>query len=114
MKECKSANYSRKLKQILEKIEENARVIELERSKVSFSLSDRKAIDAWETNLKLNGTPLAIFYESWNKVNLQQMAKRATNNDKVNYITRNFRTYYLSCCGIMLLGRRGRTSDMHT
>lgn len=83
VKECKSPNYSRKLKQILEKIEENARVIEIERRKVSVSLSDRKAVDAWETNLKLNGTPLAIFYESWNKVNLQQMAKRATGNDKL-------------------------------
>lgn len=109
MKECKSANYSRKLKQILEKIEENARVVEIERRKVSFSLSDRKAIDAWETNLKLNGTPLAIFYESWNKVNLQQMAKRATNNDKVNYITTNFVTYTLSYYGIRLLHRRDRT-----
>jgi nucleolar complex protein 2 len=68
-------------------------VVEKERCKASFSLSDRKAIDAWETNLKLNGTPLATFYESWNKVNLQQMAKRATNNDKVNHITRNFMTF---------------------
>jgi nucleolar complex protein 2 len=79
------------LKQILEKIEENARVVETERHKISFQLSDLKAIDAWQTNLKLNGTPLATFYESWNKVNLQQMAKRATNNDKVNHI-RNFTT----------------------
>lgn len=97
MKECKSANYSRKLKQILEKIEENVRVVETERRKVSFQLRDHKAIDAWQTNLKLNGTPLATFYESWNKVNLQQMAKRATNNEKVNHI-RNFMT-----CTVQLL-----------
>jgi nucleolar complex protein 2 len=74
---------------VLDKIEENARVIETERRKVSFPLSDRKAIDAWETNLKLKGTPLAAFYESWNKVNLQQVAKRATDSDKVSHITRN-------------------------
>lgn len=77
------------MKQVLDKIEENARVIETERSKVSFPLSDRKAIDAWETNLKLKGTPLAIFYELWNKVNIQQMAKRATDSDNVSNITRN-------------------------
>jgi nucleolar complex protein 2 len=88
IKECKSPNLSRKLKQVLDKIEENAQFVEKERHKVSFSLSDRKAIDAWETNLKLKKTPLATFYESWNKVNLQQMAKRATNNDKVRHVTR--------------------------
>lgn len=74
---------------MLDKIEENARVVETERRKVSFSLSDRKSIDAWETNLKLKGPPLATFYESWNKVNIQQMAKRATDSDKVNCVTRN-------------------------
>jgi len=80
---------SRKLKQVLDKIEENAQIVEKERRKVSFSLNDRKAIDAWETNLQLKQTPLATFYESWNKVNLQQMAKRATDSDKVCHITRN-------------------------
>jgi nucleolar complex protein 2 len=89
---------SRKLKQVLDKIEENARVVEKERHKVSFSLNDRKAIDAWETNLKLKQTPLATFYESWNKVNLLQMAKRATNSDKVRHIKRNFIT-----CSVQLL-----------
>lgn len=82
----------RKLKQVLDKIEENARVVEKERCKVSFLLNDRKAIDAWETNLKLKQTPLGTFYESWNKVNLQQMAKRATNNDKVCHTTGIFTT----------------------
>jgi hypothetical protein len=85
------------LKQVLEKIEENARVVETERRKVSFSLSDCKAIDAWETNLKLKGTPLATFYESWNKVNLQQIAKQATDSEKVNHIRRNL------ICTVLLL-----------
>lgn len=80
---------SRKLKQALDKIEENAQFVEKERRKVSFSLNDRTAIDAWETSLQLKQTPLATFYESWNKVNLQQMAKRATNSDKVCHSTRN-------------------------
>jgi nucleolar complex protein 2 len=89
---------SRKLKQALDKIVENAQFVEKERRKVSFSLNDRKAIDAWETNLQLKQTPLATFYESWNKVNLQKMAKRATNNDKVCYSTRNSMT-----CTVKLL-----------
>jgi nucleolar complex protein 2 len=84
------------LKQILEKIEANARFVEAERRKVSFQLSDLKAIDAWQTNLKLSGTPLATFYESWNKVHLQQMAKQATNNDKVSLVTGNLMTYTIA------------------
>jgi len=61
---------SRKLKQVLDKIEENTQFVEKERRKVSFSLNNCKAKDAWETNLQLKQTPLATFYESWNKVNL--------------------------------------------
>ncbi|KAJ9598242.1 hypothetical protein L9F63_011063 [Diploptera punctata] len=76
VKECKSPNYSRKLKQVQEKIEENSRAIEAERQKVSFVLTDRKAIDAWETNMQLKGTPLASYYESWNKMNIHKVAKR--------------------------------------
>lgn len=83
VKECKSPNYSRMMKQVQEKIEENCRAIEAERRKVSFALTDRKAIDAWETNMKLKGTPLVSYYESWNKMNIQKMAKRITDNDKL-------------------------------
>ena len=96
---------SRKLKQVLDKIEENARFVEKERHKVSFSLNDCKAIDAWETNLQLKQTPLATFYESWNKVNLQQMAKRATNSDKVCHITRNS-----SSCAVGFLDEVGKVN----
>lgn len=78
------------------------RVVETERRKVSFQLRDHKAIDAWQTNLKLNGTPLATFYESWNKVNLQQMAKRATNNEKVNHI-RNFMAYTVQLLWVKII-----------
>lgn len=101
---------SRKLKQVLGKIEENAQLVEKERRKVSFSLNDRKAIDAWETNLKLKQTPLATFYESWNKVNLQQMAKRATNNDKVCYSTRNSISCSVQLLCVRVLGEVGKVN----
>lgn len=71
------------MRQILEKIEENSKYVENERKKVAFSLSDKKSIDAWETNLTLKGTPLMNYYLSWKKVHAQQMAKKITNNEKV-------------------------------
>lgn len=83
LKNCKNANYCKKMKQVLEKIEENARYIEEERKKVSFALSDTKAVSAWENGIKLQGTPLSKFYTSWNKTNMQQLAKKATDNVKL-------------------------------
>ncbi|XP_049858118.1 nucleolar complex protein 2 homolog isoform X4 [Schistocerca gregaria] len=83
LKNCKNPNYCKKMKQILEKIEENAHYIEEERKKVSFALSDKKAISAWENGIKLQSTPLAKFYTSWNKMNIQQIAKKATDNVKL-------------------------------
>lgn len=67
----------------MEKIEENAKFIERERSKVSFSLNDDKLITAWETNIKTKGTPLLTYFENWNKVNRIQKRKKITKNDEL-------------------------------
>ncbi|XP_068085112.1 nucleolar complex protein 2 isoform X3 [Anabrus simplex] len=83
IKKCKVSNYCKKMRQVVDKIEENAQAVLKERSQVSFALNDQKAIDAWETNLKLKGTPLMKFYESWNKLHTQQQAKKITENEKL-------------------------------
>nr|CAD7266103.1 unnamed protein product [Timema shepardi]CAD7575903.1 unnamed protein product [Timema californicum] len=83
LKTCKVSNYCKKLRQVMEKIEENARFIENERRKVAFSLDDRKAIEAWESTLKESGVPLQTFYASWNKLHVRQVAKSATDNEKL-------------------------------
>lgn len=64
-------------------MEESGRFIEAERRKVTLMLSDLKAVEAWETNIRTHGTPLTKFYESWKKVHQRQVAKQATDNDKV-------------------------------
>ncbi|GBP76687.1 Nucleolar complex protein 2 homolog [Eumeta japonica] len=81
LKTCAISNYTKKLRQLLEKIEENSKFIENERSKISFSLSDNKLISAWELNIKNRGTPLSKFFESWNKISRIQKRKKITNND---------------------------------
>ena len=75
--------YSQKLKQALNKIEETAKFVDAERQKVVIDLADRKAVEAFETRLKVKGTPLMAFYENWLKFHMHQVAKRATNNEKV-------------------------------
>ncbi|KAK3928441.1 Nucleolar complex protein 2-like protein [Frankliniella fusca] len=75
LKSCKVANYTRKMKQILEKTEENIKFIENERKNVVINLSDVKAIQDWETAVKVKGTPLGAFYTSWKKMNTAKQTK---------------------------------------
>ncbi|XP_067137199.1 nucleolar complex protein 2 homolog [Centruroides vittatus] len=67
LKTCKISNYSRKLKQLIDKIQENSTEITNRRKSVTFKLSDSDAIKQWERELKERGTPLVKFYESWKK-----------------------------------------------
>ncbi|KAF9804095.1 hypothetical protein SFRURICE_020523, partial [Spodoptera frugiperda] len=83
LKSCSVSNYTKKMRQLVEKIEENSKFIERERAKISFSLSDEKMIVAWETNIKTKGTPLQTFYENWSKINKIQKRKKITKNDEI-------------------------------
>ncbi|XP_053606989.1 nucleolar complex protein 2 [Plodia interpunctella] len=83
LKSCSVANYTKKIRQLLEKIEENSKFIERERNKVSFALNDDKMIAAWETSIKTKGTPLLSFYDNWNRVNKIQKRKKITKNDEL-------------------------------
>lgn len=71
------------MRQLLEKIEENANFIERERSKITFALSDDKIVTAWESNIKAKGTPLQAFYDNWSKINKIQKRKKITRNDEI-------------------------------
>lgn len=83
MKSCSVANYTKKLRQLLEKIEENSRFIEHERAKVTFNLNNAKMVKAWETSIKTNGTPLMAFFENWNKINKIKKRKKVSKNDEL-------------------------------
>ncbi|KAL4712865.1 hypothetical protein ACJJTC_011935 [Scirpophaga incertulas] len=83
LKACSVINYTKKMRQLLDKIEENSKFIEKERSKISFSLNDDKMITAWECNIRAKGTPLSTFYENWSKINKIQKRKKITKNDEL-------------------------------
>lgn len=85
LKNCKNINYTRKLRTLLDKVKETSTVISVKRGKSGISLYDMKAIQAWEADIKLAGTPMSQYYESWYKLNQEQVARKITNNIKVNH-----------------------------
>ncbi|XP_050428308.1 nucleolar complex protein 2 homolog [Adelges cooleyi] len=80
IKNCKNMNYTRKLRSILDKVKDTSNLISDKRGKSGISLYDLKAIQAWESDIKLAGTPMSQYYDSWFKLNQQQMARKLTNN----------------------------------
>lgn len=83
LKTCSVSNYTKKIRQLLDKIEENSRFIERERAKMSFNLNDEKMITAWETNVRTKGTPLLTYYQNWSKINNVQKVKKVSKNDEI-------------------------------
>lgn len=84
LKTCKNANYSRKIKQVLDKIIENSKFIEEERKKITFGLKDSSLIQSWETQVKNKGTPLDIYYASWLKTHEVKKRRQAADTDDIN------------------------------
>ncbi|TDG46318.1 hypothetical protein AWZ03_007289 [Drosophila navojoa] len=86
LKECRNANYVRKLKQLLDKIQESSRFIEQQRSKssVTFDLKDVQAVQAWEQQVRNKRTPLDIYYASWLKTHETKKRRQAAQTDDIN------------------------------
>ncbi|XP_043646305.1 nucleolar complex protein 2 homolog [Drosophila teissieri] len=86
LKDCRNANYARKLKQLLEKIQESGRFIEQQRGKssVSFDIKDAQAVVAWEQQLHLKRTPLDVYYASWLKTHETKKRRQAAQTDEIN------------------------------
>ncbi|XP_052081772.1 nucleolar complex protein 2 homolog isoform X4 [Mytilus californianus] len=68
LKKCKIANYCKQIKQIVDKVQETSKFITDRRKSVSFSISDDKAITAWEQQCKNIGTPLSKYFSTWRKL----------------------------------------------
>lgn len=83
LKKCHIANYCRKMKQLLDKIEENRKYIETERNKTVIDLKNIQEIKNWENKIKMQGTSLSKFYESWIKIHQSQKLKLLTKNEDI-------------------------------
>lgn len=76
-----NSNHRSKLKQLLDKLEENSRYVVSERAKFSFELRDTASITAWETQLRNKGTPLLTYYTNWLNTH-QAVQKRKANTSE--------------------------------
>ena len=84
IKKCKVTNYTKKLKQLLDKVVANQKFIETRRRTVSFGIGDHEKIKVWEAQVERDGTPLTALYNSWRKTAESQYMKRVTQQEKLD------------------------------
>ncbi|CAH1240335.1 NOC2L [Branchiostoma lanceolatum] len=84
MKTCKVANYTRQIKQILDKVQETCKFITDRRSTVNFSLTDKQAIENWERQTKQQGTPLGKFHDNWRKLRDRELMHEIAGKDRIS------------------------------
>ncbi|KAL1475590.1 hypothetical protein MTO96_019436 [Rhipicephalus appendiculatus] len=80
-KKCKVANYTKKVKQLAEKMEENYRFIENRRTNCNIALGDAQGLDNLEQRWKQEGTPWSRFYEQWSKLRSQRQETAVHGKD---------------------------------
>ncbi|XP_025160764.1 LOW QUALITY PROTEIN: nucleolar complex protein 2 homolog [Harpegnathos saltator] len=84
LKKCHVSNYCRKIKQLLDKIEENRKYIETERIKEPIALKNMEEITNWENRIKTGGTEIAKFYVSRIKIHESQKLKLLTKTEEMS------------------------------
>lgn len=83
LKTCKVANYTKQMKQILDKVQETSKIITQRRRTASLNLQDAKAINAWELRSKEEGTPLGKYYATYRKLRDKELQHEIASKDRV-------------------------------
>ncbi|GAB6019958.1 Nucleolar complex protein 2 [Chamberlinius hualienensis] len=83
LKKCKVANYCKRVKQLLAKMEENSKYIIDQRKTFAFKLSDVHAIKWWENKQRLNGTPLDKYYKVYRDLRKKEKQLQITKKEQM-------------------------------
>ena len=84
LKKCKLANYCKQIKQIVDKILEQSKVIVDLRKRSNISLDDFASVGHWERQLEEKGTPLRKFYTSWRKLRDRELQHAISNKEAIS------------------------------
>lgn len=76
IKNTKNQNYSKKLKSLVDKIQEQSEYIDSRRNKITFSLNDANYVKSWEINQRTGETPLEVFHEQWQNSTKQKQKQQ--------------------------------------